>query len=92
VSRKANGETRERLGQSAKRSAAVHGRRSEGELQWQADVCRVCDRAESQDFFACQVLGKITGRSASRAAVCCASSFMCATNVEIPAELSIFKK
>jgi len=50
VSRKANGETRERLGQRAKRSAAVRGRRPEGDLQWQADVCRMCDRAETQDF------------------------------------------
>ncbi len=58
MSRKANGETRERLGQSAKRSAAVRGRRPEGELQWQADVCRVCDRAESEDFSPARFWGR----------------------------------
>ncbi len=58
MSRKANGETRERLGQSAKRSAAVHGRRSEGELQWQADVCRVCDRAEAKIFLPARFWGR----------------------------------
>jgi len=57
VSRKANGETRERFGQSAKRSAAVRGRRPEGELQWQqADECRVCDRA--QEFLPARFWGR----------------------------------
>ncbi len=41
MSTKVNGETRERLGQSVKRSAAVRG---------QADVCPGWGRAESRDF------------------------------------------
>jgi len=52
--------------------------RPEGELQWQADVCRVRQSRKS-GFSAYQVLWNIAGRSASRSAVCRASFFMCAT-------------
>ncbi len=58
MSTKVNGETRERLRQSAKRSAAVRG-----QAQWQADVSRVRQSRKS-GFSGCQVLWKIAGRSA----------------------------
>ncbi len=54
--------------------------RPEGELQWQADVCRVRPSRKS-GFSACQVLWLIVGRSASRAAVRRTSSFMCKTHL-----------
>ncbi len=56
--KKVNGENRERLRQSAKRSAAVRG-----QAQWQADVSRVRQSRKS-GFSSCQVLWKIAGRSA----------------------------
>ncbi len=40
MSTKVNGETSERLGQSAKRSATVRGQAGRG-ATWQADVCHV---------------------------------------------------
>ncbi len=77
VSTKVNGETRESLRQSAKWSAGVRGQEGEPkEEAWQADVCRVRQSRKS-GFSACQVLWKSAGRSASRAAVCHASSLMC---------------
>jgi len=48
VSTKVNGETRERLGQSAKRSAAVRGQAGRG-ATGQAESAG-CGRAESRDF------------------------------------------
>ncbi|CAK9274867.1 unnamed protein product [Sphagnum jensenii] len=77
VSTKVNGETRERLGQSAKRSAAVRGQAGRG-----ATVAgrRLRVRpSRTPGFSACQVLWLIPGRCASCAAVCRASSFVCAT-------------
>jgi hypothetical protein len=59
--------TQERLRQSAKWSAAVRGQARRG----------------ASEFSACQVLWLITGRSASSAAVCRASSFMCATHLSL---------
>jgi len=43
--------------------------RPEGELQWQADACRVRP-GRTSGFSDCQVLWLIAGRSVSRAAVC----------------------
>jgi hypothetical protein len=57
--------TQERLMQSAKWSTAVCGQARRG----------------ASEFSACQVLWLITGRPASRVAVCQASSFMCATHL-----------
>lgn len=57
--------TQERLMQSAKWSATVRGQARRG----------------ASEFSACQVLWLITGRLASRVAVCHASSFMCATHL-----------
>jgi hypothetical protein len=54
MSTKVNGETRERLGQSTKRSVAVRGQAGRG-LQWQADVCPVRQSRKS-GISACQVL------------------------------------
>jgi hypothetical protein len=56
--------------------------RPEGELQWQANVGRVRP-SRTSGFCACQVLWPIAGRSASRAAVCRASSLMCATQENV---------
>jgi len=56
-------------------STNVNGER---ELQWQADICRVWP-SRTSGFSAFQVLRPIAGKAASRAAVCGASSFMCAT-------------
>jgi len=53
VNTKVNGETRERLGQSVKRSAAVRGQAGRG-ATGQADVCRVRQSGKSR-FSACQV-------------------------------------
>jgi hypothetical protein len=78
---KVNGETSERLGQSAKRSATVRGRAGIG-ATWQADVCRVRQSKKSR-FSACQVLWKICF---SRA-VCRAASFMCATHLWLVLEI-----
>jgi len=75
VSTKVNGETLERLGQSAKRSAAVGGQAGRG-----ASVAgrRLPGATEqTSGFSACQVLWLIVGRSASPD--CRAYSFMCAT-------------
>jgi len=49
VSTKVNGETRERLRQSAKRSATVCGQAGRGATV-KADVCWGCGRAASRDF------------------------------------------
>ncbi len=49
VSTKVNGETRERLRQSAKRSATVCGQAGRGATV-EADVCWGCGRAASRDF------------------------------------------
>jgi hypothetical protein len=49
VSTKVNGETRERLGQSAKRSATVCGQAGRGATV-EADVCWGCGRVASRDF------------------------------------------
>jgi len=74
--KKVNGETRERLRQSAKWSAAVSGQEGEPkEEAWQADVCQVRQSRKS-GFSACQVLWKSAGGSASRAAVCHSFSLM----------------
>ncbi len=53
MSTKVNGEIRERLGQSVKRSAAVRGQAGRG-ATGQADVCRVGQSRKSR-FSACQV-------------------------------------
>jgi hypothetical protein len=62
--------------------------RPEGELQWQADVYRVRP-SRTSGFSACQVLWLMAGRSASRAAVCSASFFMCATHLSLSLSLSL---
>jgi len=67
VSTKVNGETRERLEQIAKRSAAVRGQARRGATV--ADACRVRP-GRTSGFSDCQVLWLIAGRSVSRAAVC----------------------
>jgi hypothetical protein len=81
VSTKVNGETSERLGQSAKRSATVRGQAGMG-ATWQADVCRVWQSGKSR-FSACQVLWKM---SFSRA-VCRAASFISPTHLWLVLEV-----
>jgi hypothetical protein len=81
VSTKVNGETSERLGQSAKWSATVRGQAGMG-ATWQADFCRVWQSRKSR-FSACQVLWKICF---SRA-VCRAPSLMCATHLWLVLEV-----
>jgi hypothetical protein len=79
VSTKVNRETRERLGRSAKRSAAVRGQAGRG-----GTVARRCLPGAAEQnvgLLACQVLWLTAGRSASSRAVCRASSFMCATHL-----------
>jgi hypothetical protein len=78
VSTKVNGETRERLGQSDKRNAAVRGQAGRG-----ATVAgrRVPSAAEQNVGIFC-LPGFVADRggSTSRTAICRASSFMCATH------------
>ncbi len=66
-----NDETRERLGQSAKRSAAVRGQAGRG-----ATVA-----GRRRDFLPCEVLWRIAGRSASPAAVDRTSSLVRDTSI-----------
>jgi hypothetical protein len=72
------GETPERLGQSAKQSTTVCGQAGRGATVAGRHPPAVQESRKS-GFSACQVLWKIVGRSASHAALCRASSFMCAT-------------
>ncbi len=62
-STKVNGETRETLGQSAKRSTAVRGQAGKG-----ATVASRVRPSRTSRFSACQVLWLIAGRSTSRTA------------------------
>ncbi len=62
--------------------------RPEGELQWQADVGRGRP-SKTSGFSASQVSWPIAGRSASRAALCRASSLMCATHLSLSLSLPL---
>ncbi len=75
LSTKVNREIREKVGQSAKRSLAVHGQGGRGSYSGSQTSAR-CGRAKRW-ISACQGLWKMAGRSASRAADCRTSSFMC---------------
>jgi hypothetical protein len=79
VSTKVNRETRERLGRSAKRSAAVRGQAGRGGTVARRRLPGAAE--QNVGLSACQVLWLIAGRSASGTAVCRASSFMCATHL-----------
>jgi hypothetical protein len=61
--------------------------RPEGEIQWQADVCRVRP-SRTSGFSDCQDLWLIAGRSASRAAVC-ALLPVCARPICLPGFVQI---
>ncbi len=77
VSRKVIGENPERLRQSAKQSTTVCGQAGRGAVAGRH--LPAVQQSSKSGFSTCQVLWKIVGRSASHAAVCHASSFMCAT-------------
>jgi hypothetical protein len=75
---KANGETREKLGQSARISSPVPpGQGGKGSYSGRQTSTGGGRAQQSRDFPACQGLWKSAGRSASHAADCRCSSFMC---------------
>jgi hypothetical protein len=85
VSTKVNGETRERLGQSPKRSAAVRGQAGRGTTV--AGSRRPGVAEQNVGIFS---LPGFCGRSDSRAAVCRASSLMCATHLSLSLQFLCF--
>ncbi len=68
MSTKVNGETRARLGQSAKRSAIIRGQAGRVSHSGRQTSAR-CGQSRNLGFSACQLLWKITGGSASRASL-----------------------